>query len=385
MQKESQGNKDYRFMKAKVIAYYLPQYHPIPENDEWWGKGFTEWTNVGKAKKYFIGHEQPKVPADLGYYDLRLPQVRQAQADLAREAGISAFCYWHYWFGNGKQLLEMPLQEVVRLGEPDFPFCLGWANHSWDKRSWNGVGYGRIRRLINNNHILIKQEYPGKEDIDNHFYKMLPVFKDIRYYRIHGKLLFVIYKLDDIPDFKYFKNRWNELAQKNNLPGFFFVASSESMLDIDKDIFNQCDAISLCRLHLSLQSEHSFFLRYIKNIIRIISYITNISITKIEYSKVIQMLDSPVLKNKRIYPVLIPNWDNSPRRGAHATIYINSTPKLFKEHIKKTLVHLSEKEDEDKILFLKSWNEWAEGNYMEPDLRWGKGYINALREALKDG
>ena len=123
--------------KVKVIAFYLPQFHPIPENDEWWGKGFTEWTSVGRAKKYYRGHYQPRVPADLGYYDLRLPQVRQQQADLAKEAGISAFCYWHYWFGNGKQLLENPLQEVVKLGEPDFPFCLGWANHTWLNKSWN--------------------------------------------------------------------------------------------------------------------------------------------------------------------------------------------------------------------------------------------------------
>ena len=120
--------------KSKVIAYYLPQYHPIPENNKWWGNGFTEWTNVGKAKPLFKGHYQPRVPADLGYYDLRLPDVRQAQADLAKKAGVTAFCYWHYWFGKDKELLEMPLNEVVRLGKPDFPFCIAWANHSWERK-----------------------------------------------------------------------------------------------------------------------------------------------------------------------------------------------------------------------------------------------------------
>ena len=131
--------------KARVIAYYLPQFHPIPENDEYWGKGFTEWTNVGKAKPLFKGHYQPRVPADLGYYDLRMSEIREAQADLARDAGIEGFCYWHYWFGNGKQLLERPFNEVLASGKPDFPFCLGWANHSWTTKTWKKQKYNDCR------------------------------------------------------------------------------------------------------------------------------------------------------------------------------------------------------------------------------------------------
>ena len=165
--------------KTKVIAFYLPQFHPFPENDKWWGKGFTEWTNVGNAKKMFKGHYQPRVPADLGYYDLRLPQVREEQAELAKEAGVAAFCYWHYWFGNGKQLMDMPLQEVLRLGKPDFPFCLGWANHSWVSTNWN------IEKSSFIPQTLMEQKYPGEQDIVDHFYKMLPAFKDKRYFRIH--------------------------------------------------------------------------------------------------------------------------------------------------------------------------------------------------------
>lgn len=122
--------------KARVIALYLPQYHPVAENDKYWGKGFTEWTNVAKAKPLFKGHDQPRIPADLGFYDLRLPQVRKEQAELAKEAGIEGFCYWHYWFGNGKEVLQMPFDEVVKSGEPDFPFCLGWANHDWTTKTW---------------------------------------------------------------------------------------------------------------------------------------------------------------------------------------------------------------------------------------------------------
>jgi hypothetical protein len=306
-----------------------------------------------------------------------LPQVRQAQADLAKEAGITAFCYWHYWLGNGKQLLELPLQEVVRLGEPDFPFCLGWANHSWINKSWNSDKQTIIPK------ILIKQTYPGAKDIDDHFYKMLPVFKDKRYFKIDGKLLFVIYKPVDIPDFKYLKNRWNELAKQNDLPYFFFVANSEDISDIYNGIYNMYDAISLCRIYAPWDVEQSFILRCFRFITRNISRITGYSLNVVDYAKAIRKIDTSIFQNKRIYPTIIPNWDNSPRRGPGAYIYKNSTPALFKKHVKQTLSHLIDKKDEDKIVFLKSWNEWAEGNYMEPDLKWGKEYITALHEALE--
>lgn len=164
----------------KAIAFYLPQYHPIKENDEWWGKGFTEWTNVGKAKKYFFNHYQPRVPKDLGYYDLRVAETREAQAQLAKEYGIDGFCYWHYWFGNGKQLLDRPLKEVIASKHPDFPICLGWANESW-----KGFEHG-----LKNRNVLIEQNYPGEEDFEAHFYSLLEVFKDERYIKINGKLLF---------------------------------------------------------------------------------------------------------------------------------------------------------------------------------------------------
>ena len=149
-------------MEARIIANYLPQFHPIPENDKFWGKGFTEWTNVAKAKPFFKGHYQPRIPADLGFYDLRLPEIREQQAQLAREAGVEGFCYWHYWFGNGKQLLERPFQEVVASGKPDFPFCLCWANHDWSNRSWK-----KDSKL---DAMIAKQEYLGEKDHTEHFY-----------------------------------------------------------------------------------------------------------------------------------------------------------------------------------------------------------------------
>lgn len=162
--------------EVRVIAFYLPQFHPTPENDLWWGKGFTEWTNVGKARPLFRGHYQPKVPADLGYYDLRVPETRKAQAEMAREYGIEGFCYWHYWFGNGRELLDFPFKEVLKSGEPDFPFCLGWANHSWEDKQFNKEG---------NSKILMEQQYPGDTDYTEHFYSLLPAFKDPRLSLIH--------------------------------------------------------------------------------------------------------------------------------------------------------------------------------------------------------
>ena len=216
------GNKDK--IKPRVIAFYLPQYHPTPDNDKWWGKGFTEWTNVGKAKPLFRGHYQPKVPADLGYYDLRLPEVRAAQAELAKEAGIEGFCYYHYWFGDGKQELELPFNEVIRTGEPDFPFCLCWANESWHAKFWDKDGKASSKKL------LIEQRYLGHEDNVKHFYSLLPAFKDKRYMKVDGKLLFLIYRPLDFENVSGFIQDWQKLARENELEGFHFVGQLNGAL-----------------------------------------------------------------------------------------------------------------------------------------------------------
>ena len=203
--------------KVRTIAFYLPQFYPTPENDKWWGKGFTEWTNVGKAKPLFKGHYQPRVPADLGYYDLRVPEVREQQAELAREAGIEGFCYWHYWFA-GRRLLDRVFTEVVESGHPDFPFCLCWANHSWYKKTWD---------TTKSDTLLMEQTYPGIEDYIAHFNAMLPAFKDKRYMKVGGKLIFGIFDADSITDFSLMKKTWNDLALENGLPGFFFFGFSQ--------------------------------------------------------------------------------------------------------------------------------------------------------------
>lgn len=362
--------------KARVIAFYLPQFHPIPENDEWWGKGFTEWTNVGRAKPLFKGHYQPRVPADLGYYDLRLPEVREQQAEMAREAGIEGFCYWHYWFGNGKQLLERPFNEVLASGKPDFPFCLGWANISWTKRNWNGA--------INREKAdLIKQEYPGDDDIRLHFKTLLPAFKDPRYITVDGKPLFLIYKPLLYPDVKHFIELWNRMAIDNGLTGVFFVGHDNDWKNNSKWIleqgFNAVNPENLQRVQIKLRGSQ-FLMRLRNRIAREYPSITPLN--KFKYKDVIEYWFTEDDKLGSVYPCVVPNWDRTPRSGRAALLFTGSTPELFKKHVEDAIRIVKDKEEEHRIIFLKSWNEWAEGNYMEPDLKFGKGYLDALRDVV---
>lgn len=239
-------------MKARLLALYLPQFHPIPENDLWWGKGFTEWTNVGKAQRYFRNHYQPRVPADLGYYDLRVAETRQAQADMAREYGVEGFVYWHYWFGNGKRLLERPFNEVLACGEPDFPFALAWANESW-----RGFAHG-----ITNRNMLIEQLYGGVEDYTAHFRAVLPAFRDHRYITVDGKPLFMIYKPLADPEVKVFIATWRELAERNGLPGIYFVGHDNAPVPNIEAVFSTgVDAVNPLRLVGYFNVKHSFFER----------------------------------------------------------------------------------------------------------------------------
>ncbi len=364
--------------KARVIAMYLPQYHPVPENDAVWGKGFTEWTNVGRAKPLFRGHYQPRVPADLGYYDLRMPEVREAQAELAREAGIEGFMYWHYWFGNGKQVLERPFNEVVEFGKPNFPFCLGWGNHSWRNDQWQDA-----TSKLGKSPFIFEQLYPGEQDDILHFNTFLSAFKDHRYIKVDGKLLFLIWNPLDIPHFKQFKETWNRLAQENELEGFHFVG----MAGVSKDGINKTfdigfDAVNSANQWYAESKAAGKLIRLIKE--KLGKYFPNYApLKRFKYKDVMDNLYTDEDKLENVYPQIIPNWDRSPRSGRRAQIYTGSTPKLFKEHVEKALDIIKDKQPEHKILFLRSWNEWAEGNYMEPDLVFGKGYIKALNDALE--
>lgn len=361
----------------QVLAFYLPQYHPIPENNEWFGEGFTEWTNVGKAKPLFRNHYQPLVPADLGYYDLRLPQVRARQAELAREAGVSAFCYYHYWFGNGKQLLEMPLQEVTRLGEPDFPFCICWANHTWYNKMWNA------ERSVLDMVPLMEQKYPGPQDWDAHFYALIDTFRDKRYYRINGRLVWVFYHVADIPDAEQMMARWNELAEKEGLGGFYYMSYVDDVKDINNPAHQLCkDIILSCKENITSVG-HTTGMRKLARFSRIFfSQLLHIPFGIYRYSRVRHKLLDPRFAEEDIVPVIYPNWDNTARRKMGATVLHEATPEQFYKHCKEVFALMRGKKN--RVVFLKSWNEWGEGNYMEPCLRYGHGYIRALRKALDE-
>lgn len=357
--------------KVRVIALYLPQFHPIPENDEWWGKGFTEWTNVAKAKPLFKGHYQPKVPADLGFYDLRLPESRKQQADMAREYGVEGFCYWHYWFGNGRQLLQRPFQEVLASGEPDFPFCLAWANHSWEDKQFNKEG---------SRTVLMEQLYPGEKDYIDHFNVVLPAFKDHRYLTVGGKPIFMVYSPFELPDARSFIELWQRLAKENGLEGIHFVAHTYNANDIATLKEKGFDAVNVVRLFDFFKQNYSLAGKAYMKIMRVLFKKGRI----IDYGKAARYFSGAEDKQPDCYPTLIPNWDHSPRSGRSGHILIDSTPGKFKKHVGASLASVAHKPEENRIVFLKSWNEWAEGNYIEPDLKFGTSYLEALREAIDE-
>ena len=364
----------------KIIAFYLPQYHPTPDNDKWWGNGFTEWTNVGKAKPLFKDHYQPKVPADLGYYDLRLPEVREAQAKLAREAGIYGFCYYHYWFGNGKEELELPFDEVLRLGTPDLPFMLCWANESWHKKFWNNDGIGSSKE------ILIEQTYPGEKDIINHFYRLLPAFKDPRYININGSPLFMIYKPHCLPNPYEFIKIWDSLAIKEGLKKITFIAfiqseeeqGREELLSIEKYKNEGYQFICSNRFYKIFKERSILNKLYYK-----LKKLYKDYPLRFKYSLYQKCIENDLDLRDDVIPVIYPNWDHTPRSGGKGFLLEDSSPENFKKALRKLVNKINNKKIEPNLIFLKSWNEWGEGNYVEPDLKFGKGYINALKEVIK--
>ena len=375
--------------KARVIAYYLPQFHPTKINDKYWGKGFTEWTNVTKAKPQYRGHYQPQIPADLGFYDLRLPEIRQAQADMARENGVEGFMYWNYWFGNGKKILEMPIEELMRTAKPDFPFCVGWANHDWSNKTWQ-----KTKRFTKDT-VFLKQEYLGKQDYTDYFYYLLPMFRDHRYIKVDEKPLFYVFDPDSCPDMKEFIQLWQHLAEKNGIPGIHFVARADSIGKADeiykKNFMNEVkarydryidmgfDAVSSMNFRRAEILATGFFKKIIRNIRRkIFGYALNSH----DYMKLTEHYYTDEDKLDYVYPQITPRKDKTPRAGKNALVYTGSTPEKFRIAIKMALEKIKDKDDEHKILFLNSWNEWGEGSYMEPDIGWGHQYLDVLREEI---
>jgi len=349
---------------VRCIAFYLPQFHPIIENDEWWGKGFTEWTNSAKANPLFSDHYQPHIPADLGFYDLRLPETRAAQANLAREHGIEGFCYYHYWFA-GRQILERPFNEVLRSGEPHFPFCLCWAN-----QTWTGVWHGAPNR------ILIEQTYPGEADDVAHFHHLLPAFKDRRYIRIEDKPLLVIYRPTELPDGRRFAATMNRLARENGMPGLYIIGVKHD--DQWKPSDSGFDAAMLQKLPAKMG-----YIPWRYPLLKLDQFIYRHGLTVYDYADVYRSFTRNGEVDYIEYPCAIPNWDNTPRSGLNGLVLHGSTPELFRAHFQRCLELAHCQADAQRVVFIKSWNEWAEGNHLEPDLRYGRAYLEVVKQELE--
>lgn len=354
--------------KVKSIAFYLPQFYPTPENDLWWGPGHTEWTNAAAAKPLFKGHYQPKIPGQLSYYDLRLPGVREQQAELAKEAGIYGFCYWHYWFGNGKRLLSEVFSDVVDSGKPDFPFCLCWANHSWYNKFWMPNVPDRL---------LIEQTYPGTEDYEEHFMTMLPAFKDPRYIKVNDRLLFGFFQPWEF-DVSSFMQVWNRLAEENGLKGFYFFDFCYGMSNYNKTDHRLFDLCVLDPLFDAFDGITAFNFRlshYVSKKGRpsqIASYA--------HYCKKVMGLFK---KYPLTVPCVVPHFDHSPRSGTRGHILYDDSPEQWGHLLNDVKKLIIDRPEDERLLFIKAWNEWGEGNYLEPDSKYGRQYIDETAKWLK--
>lgn len=356
-------------MTHRLLAFYLPQFHPIPENDTWWGKGFTEWTNVTKAKPLFEGHYQPHLPADLGFYDLRLFETQVAQAALAKEYGIYGFCYYHYWF-NGRRLLERPVNEIVARGEPDFPFCLCWANENWTRR-WDG----------HDREILMHQAYSPEDDIA-HVQQLIPLFKDRRYIRVDGRPLFLVYRASRLPEPAATVHRWRLEAARAGLPGLYLCNVESFYTDhglVTKAGFDA--AVEFAPDWGVLPpplGRKPWWLQYLVRD-RGKPWANN-HICRYEDLRdaILAKPRPPYLR----YPSVTPAWDNSARRKDGALIVTDSTPEKYESWLKDAMQNFKPLSSEENFIFINAWNEWAEGNHLEPCQKWGRKYLEATKRVL---
>lgn len=364
----------------KTLAFYLPQYHPVEENDTWWGQGFTEWTNVARARPRFQGHYQPHIPADTGFYDLRCPETRDLQASLAMSYGIDGFCYYHYWF-HGHRVLNRPIDEVLGSGSPNFPFCFCWANESWT-RSWDGKS----------GEVLISQEYSAEDDLE-HIEWLLNVFKDKRYIKINGFPLFLIYRTDTIKNISETILKWNNKAIEEGFPGIYFCAvrSNFNNLKDEDSISNGFSAVVDFQPSVKDYKKINNF----KKVGRHFKIITNkiflklypklnlFTTIRISYDELINNSLSRIEKcNYKIFPCIIPNWDNSPRK--HNSIVIqNDSPSNYGRWLEAACKFVIKRyKPEERIIFINAWNEWGEGAHLEPDLRNGRAFLEVTKKII---
>ncbi|TAG99833.1 MAG: glycosyl hydrolase [Sphingobacteriales bacterium] len=361
--------------KIKPIALYLPQYHEIPENNEWWGKGFTEWSNVKKATSLFGGHYQPHVPIDNNYYNLNDNEVLIKQAKLAKEYGIYGFCFYHYWF-NGKLLLEKPIENLLAAKEPNFPFCLCWANENWT-RTWDGQ----------DKQVLMKQDYSLNDDL-NHIKYLIPFFKDDRYIKIDGKPVFLMYRTELHPQIKEATEIWRNEVKKAGFPDLYLIRMENFERGLNPKLHGfdagmEFAPDSTCR---GKKAAKSNMLKYVY-----IKLLHNWGLKKsaffkhqvFSYPKVSKNMTSKAMQSYTYFRCICPSWDNSARRKKDATIYINSTPKLFGKwaNLMKEYTQINMPENK-QFFFINAWNEWGEGCHLEPDEKYGTEYLEELQKIL---
>jgi hypothetical protein len=367
-------------MQYKLICFYLPQFHIIEENNKWWGPGFTDWTNVAMARPRFAGHHQPHIPADLGFYDLRLERTRIQQAELARHYGIHGFCYYHYWF-NGKRLLSIPLDEMLASRRPDFPFCLCWANENWT-RAWDGLDH----------EIMIGQNYTDEDHLEHIRWLSEWVFSDSRYIRIHNKPVMLIYRLDNIPGISKVVSMWKEFLTSRGFDGLYLCGVKNGFITLPDEIIigSGFDAIvdfqpnrnnfpspnGLRSLVYSLARRYISEALYQK--IKLSISTNNI----VSYQRMVEeLINKPWPTQYRKFPCAFPSWDNSARRKS-ATIIQNNCPEIYKRFLKECISKVMKYPDEERVVFINAWNEWAEGCHLEPDRKFGHAFLKATKSAV---
>ena len=353
---------------ARAIAFYLPQFHPIPENDRWWGRGFTEWTNVAAARPLFRGHRQPRLPADLGFYDLRLPEAREAQADLARAHGVEAFCYWHYWFA-GTRLLGRPFDEVLATGRPDFPFCLGWANHSWT-RTWSN----------DERQVLVRQNYSPADDAA-HARWLADAFADPRHLRVDGRPLLLIYDPAALPSAVATTDAVRAESVRRGLPEPYIVGCSRlkrgarfADFGLDGLVHHLPDFGLFPRLGRDGPRPEKLA-RNLK------LGVPSATLRLCDYAEVCRGMNAHAPDGEH-FPGVFCRWDTTPRRGRRGIVVLNATPEAFAAELRRAVRHVAPRPPQERLVFINAWNEWAEGMYLEPDHEHGHAYLEVVRREI---
>ncbi len=367
----------------KVLAYYLPQFHEIEENNNWWGKGFTEWTNVKKSKPLFSNHYMPRVPLDNNYYDLTDVSVQKWQVNLAKEYGIYGFCMYHYWF-NGHMLLEKPINQYLQNKDLDLPFCFSWANEYWTN-GWVSA----------ENKILMAHDNTDKKDWVNHFKYFLPFFKDDRYIKVDGKPLLIIYFPNILQKCDKMIYLWRKLAKQNGFPDLYILyqkAATHFDRRIDKSIF---DGGIEFQPGYSLEKNKSKATRIINSLrfklVNRLKLSLGISfkksncpknLTRYNYDKIWNDIINSRPDNNKMYPGAFVDWDNTPRKKYRGSLYDGVNPRKFEKYFTKQVLNAKNNYKKD-ILFIFAWNEWGESGYLEPDEKYRYGYLEAIRNSLK--